>query len=94
MVTSIWLLACLALMVHAVAHSHRKLRTVLYGVLAIAGTLGVTQVLVSALSLNGAVMGHVAAALIFIVPAYVMRTHSRSTQPAMKPKADAAGGGA
>ena len=48
--------------------------------LAIAGTLGVVFLLVKALSLDEAVMGHIAAALIFIIPAYVMWTHERSTQ--------------
>jgi hypothetical protein len=78
--TSIVPLLCLALMVYAVVHSRRKLRTVLYGVLAIAGTLGVVFALVKVLSLNEAIMGHVAAVLVFVIPAYVTWTHARSTQ--------------
>lgn len=78
--TSIVPLLCLALMVYSVVRSLRKLRTLLYGVLAIAVTLGVVFALMKALSLNEAIMGHVAAALIFIIPAYVMWTHARSTQ--------------
>jgi hypothetical protein len=54
------------------------LRTLLYGVLAIAGTLGVVFVLAKALSLDEAIMGHVAFALIFIIA--VMWTHARCTQ--------------
>ena len=73
-------LLCLALMVYSVVKSRRKLRTLLYGVLAIAGTIGVVFALVKGLSLDEAVMGHVAAALIFIIPAYVTWTHARSTQ--------------
>jgi Flp pilus assembly protein TadB len=67
-------------MIYSVVRSGHKLRTLLYGVLAIAGTLGVVFALVKALSLNEAIMGHVAFALIFIIPAYVMWTHARSSQ--------------
>lgn len=85
--TSIVPLLCLALMVYSVVRSLRKLRTLLYGVLAIAGTLGVVFGLGAAFSLNAAIMGHVALVLIFVIPAYVMWTHARSTQkiaPAQK----------
>lgn len=67
-------------MVYSIVRSLQKLRTLLYGVLAIAGTLGVVVILMKALSLDEAIMGHVAAALIFIIPAYAMWTHARSTQ--------------
>jgi hypothetical protein len=40
-------LLCFALMVYSVVHSLRKLRTPIYGVLAIAGTLGVVFVTVA-----------------------------------------------
>jgi hypothetical protein len=78
--TSIVPLLCLALMIYSVVRSRRKLRTLLYGVLAIGGTLGVVFGLVKALSLNEAIMGHVAFVLIFIIPAYVTWAHARSTE--------------
>lgn len=84
--TSIVPLLCLVLMIYSVIRSQHKLRTMLYGVLAIAGTLGVVLALMKALSLNEAIMGHVAAALIFIIPTYVMWTHARSTQKAVSAK--------
>jgi len=73
-------LLCLVLMIYSVVRSRRKLRTLLYGVLAIAGTLGVAFALMKALSLDEAIMGHVAFMLIFVIPAYAMWTHARSTQ--------------
>jgi cobalamin biosynthesis protein CobD/CbiB len=85
--TSIVPLLCLVLMVYSVVRSLRKLRTLLYGVLAIGVTLGVLFILGWALSLNAAIMGHVAFVLVFVIPAYVMWTHARSTEkltPAQK----------
>ena len=79
--TAIVPLLCLGLMIYSAILSQRKLRTVLYGVLAIAGTLGVVFVLMKTLSLDEAIMGHVAFALIFLIPAYVMWSHARSTKP-------------
>jgi hypothetical protein len=73
-------LLCLTLMVYSVIHSRRKLRTLLYGLPAIAGTLGVVFALVKTLSLDEAAMGHVAVELIFVIPAYLVWAHARSTQ--------------
>lgn len=79
--TSIVPVLCLALMIYSVVRSHRKLRTFLYGVLAIGGTLGGVFVLMKTLSLDEVIMGHVAFVLIFIIPAYVMWAYARSTKP-------------
>ena len=79
--TAIVPLLCLILMVYSVSRSLRKLKTILYGLLAIGGTLAVVLSLTKVLSLNEEIMGHVAAALIFVIPAYVMWTHARSTTP-------------
>lgn len=78
--TSIVPLLCLALMIYSVVRSLRKLRTLLCGVLAIGATLGVIFALMKALSLDEAITGHVAFVLLFVIPAYVMWTHARSTQ--------------
>ena len=67
-------------MIYSVVRSRRKLRTLFYGTLAIAGTLGIVLALVKVLSLNEAIMGHVAFVLMFIIPAYVTWTHARSTE--------------
>lgn len=77
--TAIVPLLCLVLMVYSVSRSLRKLKTLLYGLLAVGGTLAVVLLLTKVLSLNEEIMGHVAAALIFVIPAYVMWTHARST---------------
>ena len=82
-------LLCLSLMVYSVVQSRRRLWTIFYGLLAIIGVLGLTQVLVTTLSLNGGIMAVVAVQLIFIVPAYVMRTHAVSTRSPI-PKPDTA----
>ena len=77
--TAIVPLLCLVLMVYSVVRSLRRLKTVLYGLLAVGGTLGLILSLTKVLSLNEEIMGHVAASVIFIIPAYVMWTHARST---------------
>lgn len=88
--TAVVPLLCLSLMIYSVVRSRRKLRTFLYGVLAIAGTLGVIFALVKALSLNEAIMGHFAFVLIFIIPAYVTWTHSRETEKSATIPSDSA----
>jgi len=78
-----WLLV--VLMIYAVFRSKRKLRTVLYGLLTVAVTIGVLAGLMALLKLNPAIMGHVTFGVMFVVTAYVMWTHSRFTEKPSQP---------
>jgi putative flippase GtrA len=58
------------------------LRTVFYGLLTVAVTIGVLAGLMELLELNSEIMGHVAAAVVIVVTAFVMWIHARFTEKA------------
>jgi hypothetical protein len=75
-------LLCVALFVYAIVQSTEKLRTVAYGLLAAALTIGAVYGLTVALRLNEDIMAHVAVAVMWVIMAYVAWAHSRTTRRA------------
>jgi len=70
---------CLVAMVAAVVKSQRKIRTVVYGVLAGALILAASYALTEGLDLNAFIMANASVSLMFVITAYTMWTHARTT---------------
>ena len=88
--TPILPLLCVALFVYAIFQSRKKSRTVAYGLLAAALSIGAVYGLTVALRLNEEIMALVAVPIMFVIMAYVAWTHSRTTRRAgLQSKPDA-----
>lgn len=81
-------LLCIAWMIYSLVRSFEKLRTFLYGVLAIVGTTAIVWLPIWAFSLHEVMMAYAASMLIFVIPACVMWTHARSTRKLATVKPD------